>query len=147
MAAAKMETSAERYRRIKAERLSKAQLIDFESPSGMVWKLRRPDLELFIASGIMPLSLAGKCAEEKKNTGKSDAEIFAGLDWKDQARSIESTAKIVRYCAVSPRIVETPTGPDEIGYDEVEMDDFNAICSWALPGGDEVTGLDTFPGE
>lgn len=146
MAAAKMETAAEKYRRIKAERLAKEEVFDLETPSGMVWKVRRPNLAQFITSGVMPMSLAGKIAEQQ-NEGQTPEQVFAQLDWKDQVRSIEFSAKVVRYCAVSPRIVETPTGPDEIGYDEVEMEDFNAIFTWAMPGGGEAESLNSFPGK
>ncbi len=43
--------------------------------------------------------------------------------------------KVVRYCAVSPRIVKAPTGPDEIGYDDLTVPDFMAIFNWAMAAG------------
>lgn len=144
MAAAKMETAAERYRRIKEERLKQTELFDFKSPSGMEWKLRRPDLPTFITSGMMPMSFAAKLVESKDG-----GSGFADLDWTDQARTIEFSAKVVRYCAVEPRIVENPTGPNEIGFDEVEQDDYLAIFTWAMPagGGEAAEGLGNFHSE
>jgi hypothetical protein len=142
MAAAKMETAAERYRRIKAERLAQEELVDVETPSGMTWKLRRPNLAQFVTSGIMPISLAGKLAEADKDG--NPAEAFNALDWEEKARTIEFSAKVVRYCAVDPKIVENPKGPNEISPDEVELDDFNYIFGWAMSGGGEADNLGTF---
>lgn len=138
-----IETSAERYRRIKADRMAKEELFDFESPSGMAWKLRKPNVATFITSGMMPMTLAAKLADTGNGGG-----TFENLDLKDQARTIEFSAKVVRYCAAEPKIVEYPTSPNEIGYDEVEADDFLAIFAWAMPaGGAAAEGLDTFPVE
>lgn len=146
MATAKMETAAERYRRIKNERLKLEKLYDFESPSGMLWKLRRPNIAQFVMSGVMPMTLAGKLATASEKGG-DPAQAFDALDWKDKARTIEFSSAVVRFCAVEPKIVQTPTQPDEIGYDEVEMDDFNAIFAWAMPGGDGADTLSTFRAE
>lgn len=136
-----METAAEKYRRIKQERLDKAELHDFTSPSGMVWKLRRPDLAQFVTSGMMPMSLAKHLSEI---AGDDGGAAFDRLSMDDKIRTLDFSQKVVRYCAVSPRIVETPVAPDEIGYGEVELDDFQAIFAWAMPGGEAAEGLETF---
>lgn len=145
MQKAKLETSAERYRRIKSERLAKAELADFTSPSGMEWKLRPLDLQLFITSGLMPVEMATKVAEmQEADPSISNQDAFQNLDPKNKFRSIEFAANVVRYCAVDPKIVETPSASDEIGYAEVEMDDFNAILLWALQGGGKAEALGSF---
>ena len=147
MAVAKMETAAEKYRRIKAERLDKEELFDLETPSGMTWKVRRPNLAQFIATGAIPMQLAGKLAKQAESHGGDNAAAFMDLEWDDKVRTIELTNKIVRYCAVSPKIVETPTAPDEIGFEEVELDDYNAIAAWAMGGGGALESLETFRSE
>jgi hypothetical protein len=140
-------TSAEKYRQMKRERMANAEICDFTSPSGIEWKLRRPDLQQFILSGVLPLSLASKI-KKAADAGKSDADAFADLALEDQIRTLEFTQAIVRYCAVSPRIVMNPIdGQDEIGVDEVEPDDFQAISAWAMSGGAAAAGLDTFRNE
>ncbi len=140
---AKMETTAEKYRRIKAERAAQEELFDFVSPSGMEWKLRRPNIAQFVQSGVMPMDLAAKLA--KAQAGGA-TELVKGMEWQEQVKLIDFSNRLVRYCAVDPRIVENPTQPNEIGYDEVELDDYTAILVWATPsGGDEAAGLDTFP--
>lgn len=146
MTAAKMETAAEKYRRIKAERLAGEELHDFTSPSGMTWKLRRPVVANFVRSGVMPMSLAQRLKDSFESSDSPEA-AFSALDLKDQIRTVEFQAKVVKHCAVEPRIVENPSAPDEIGYDEVEMDDFDAIFKWAMPGGEEADDLATFRGK
>lgn len=148
MTSTKMETSAERYRRIKIERAAKQETFDVEMPSGMTWTLRKLDVAQFVLNGTMPMTLAAKIAEASEQTEGDGVKAFSALSFKDQIKTIDFSQKVVRYCAVNPRIVENPTLPDEIGFDEVELDDFNAILEWAQTGGDGAKdGLDTFRGE
>lgn len=142
--AKKLETAADKYRRIKNELLGKEELFDVECPSGMVFKCRRPNLAQFVTSGVLPMSLAGKLKDAEAQ-GESGADAFSQLDWQDQVKTIEFSNKIVRHCCVSPKLVENPrSGADEIGYDELELDDYAAIAKWAMPGGGGVENLDSF---
>ena len=143
MTQAKMETAADRYRRIKAERLKGTETEDFESPSGMIWKLRKPDLMHFVTAGLMPAAFMETLNEANTEAGGNTTQAWQKLSMKDQFKTIEFMSAVVRYCAVEPRIVEYAKAPDEIGFDEVEMDDYNAIVKWALPGG-EGLGLNSF---
>lgn len=140
-----IETSAQRYRRIKAERAATQELFELETPSGMVWKLRKLDLEQFVLSGTMPMQFAAKLAKTHEAAGGDAGKAFTSLPLNDQIKAIDFGQKVVRFCAVEPRIVENPEGENEIGYDEVEMDDFNAILEWAMPGGVEGESLKSFP--
>lgn len=122
--------------------LDKEELFDVECPSGMIFKCRRPNLAQFITSGVLPMSLASKLQEAAKD---GDAEMWKTLDWQDQVKTIEFTNKLVRYVVVSPKIVEFPqAGKDEIGYDELELIDYNALVKWASPGGGEAENLENF---
>lgn len=146
MTTTKIETAAEKYRRIKQERAASETLYDFTSPSGMEWKLRRPNLTQFITSGIMPMDLAAKLAPVAKDGGDM-AAAFDRLSINEKVQTITFSAKVVRYCAVVPRIVEKVTVPDEeIAQDELELDDFNAIVAWATnpAGGNGADSLDNF---
>src|SRR5687767_1853974 len=111
MAAAQQETKAQQYKRIKAERLAKETLHEFEAPSGLVWTLRKLNLAQFVMSGVMPMSLAGKLAKASEEANGNHAQAFQNLDWKEQAKTIEFSAKVVRYCAVDPKIADNPTEP------------------------------------
>jgi hypothetical protein len=53
----------------------------------------------------------------------------------------------LRYVCVEPRIVDTPTEPNDITQDEVLLEDFNHIVEWASKGGDEAARLETFRNE
>lgn len=137
------ETAAERYRRLAREHAATDEVFDLETPSGMVWKVRKPDLAQFIVSGVMPISLAEKVATLQTSAG-NEAAAFAQLSTKEQIRIIDFKNRVVRFCAVEPRIVENPESGDEIGFDEVMMADYNAIFEWAMPGGGEAETLSKF---
>lgn len=142
---AKVETAAEKYRRIKAERSAQDALFDFESPSGMTWKLRKPNLSVFVINGSMPMSLAGKLAKASEIQDQEAA--FKSMSWQDQAKLIEFSSDIFRYCVVEPKVVETDPAPDELSYKEIELDDYNAIVAWAIGGGGEAESLESFRSE
>jgi hypothetical protein len=147
MTGTKMETAAEKYRRIKAERAANEELFELETPSGMVWKLRKLNLEQFVLSGTMPMQFAAKLAKTQEAAGGDHVKAFESLDMADKLKAISFSQKVVRYCAVEPRIVEDPKETNDIGFEEVELDDFNAILTWALPGGGKAESLDSFPVE
>lgn len=137
-----METAAQKYRRLKAE---KEVLEDATCPEcGMVWKARRAKLDFWVASGMIPSSLAAVMMEGVKKKGLSEADVMAGLNLHQLAQSIESTSNIVRYTAVEPRIVETPTEPNDIGQDEVMMCCYNFLRDWQMKGGGRADALETF---
>ena len=154
-AKAKIETAAERYRRLKAENLEAAisspvaegvELFDLTTPSGMTWKLRRPDIPALVEAGALPMSFAAKMIEAtSKSAGTSNLDEV--MSPEDQARAIRFTSVIVRYCAVEPQIVETPDDSgNQIGFDEVTTGDYTAISEWAMGGGKEAASLATFRG-
>jgi hypothetical protein len=142
MATAKMETAAERYRRLKKE---KEVLEDAECPEcGMIWKARRATLNFWVASGMIPSSLAAVVMEAVKKRGMTEAEVMSTLDLKQIAQSVEFTNNMVRYTAVEPRIVETAIEPNDISHDEVMMCCYNFLRDWQTKGGDGAAALKTF---
>jgi hypothetical protein len=148
MAATAKETRAERYRRLRAEKISKEELFDFPSViPGETWRLRKLSLGAMVAMGIIPMHYAAKVAEAMQTNEGDAPKTFADLGFDEKVKTIDIANKVFHYVCVSPRVVENPTGPDEIGFSEVELDDYNAIIKWAMPGGDEANGLNTFPPE
>lgn len=133
----KVETAAQRYLRLKESRL-----VDFTSPSGMVWRLRRPNLQMFVTNGVLPLNLASKIAR-----GDGKTSTFETLSDDEQAKLIAFANQVIGYCAVDPKIVEVAENDDEIGFKDVELDDYEALVKWALPGGGESENLEAFRGE
>jgi hypothetical protein len=148
MATAKMETAAERYRRIKADKAKNEQLFDVPCECGMEWKCRRVPKSVWIQSGMLPAHLVSVMVETLKKSPTAPAnesELLARLTAREIAQSIEFTSKAVKMTAVEPRIVEVVTEPNDISQEEVMMCCYNRLRDWQMQGGDEAKHLDTFP--
>jgi hypothetical protein len=144
MASAKMETAAERYRRIKKEREAKETLFDVECPSGMTFKCRRPRMEVYAMSGVLPMSLVEKMVKAQA-AGKSSQEAFSELPIEDQIETVRFAGKLLKFVTVEPRIVEEVKDPAmEISADEVELDDAQFLIGWAMKGGAEAAAAESF---
>lgn len=142
MATAKMETAADRYRRQAQQAITTH---DVKCSCGFEWKCRRTDKQFWITSGILPTSMLDALVKVAKK-GKSDPnELLKSVATDELVRSIEFTSKVVKFTAVEPRIVETPTGPNDLGYDEVQTCCYNTLRDWQIKGGDEASNLETFP--
>lgn len=147
MAAAKMETAAERYRRIAREKAQSEQLFDVECPSGMVFKCRRASMDVWVSLGIMPMNLVEKMTTAAEEGKLSNEEIFASLPIHEKLQSIDAAAKMLRYVCVEPRIVDAVKEPNDITQDEMLLEDINHIVAWASRGGDAAAGLESFRNE
>jgi hypothetical protein len=143
MTAAKMETAAERYRRKRIER-QRSELVDVTCPSGDIFKCRAVTVPFLVTSGILPLHLVELMTQAAADGSVTPEKAFESLPVREKIQSIEFAAKLVKYVCVEPRIVETPTEPNDLAQDELDLDDFNYIVTWAMTGGAEAAGLDTF---
>lgn len=148
--------SAARYRALKEQQLERLisapvaddePLFEVETPSGMVWQCRKPNLFAFVEAGALPQSLATKLAAHKDAPPEQQAAAFRALSPQEQTRLIVFQAMLVRNVAVDPRIVELPQADNEIAFDEVTQADFIALANWAVTGGVEAIGLGNFPSE
>lgn len=147
MSKAVMETAAEKYRRLKKAEDAGETLHDVECPSGMVFKCRKVTVPFLIAAGMLPMHLVEAMQQASGNGTITPAQAFAAMPFKEQMHSIEFSAKVVKYVCVEPRIVEKPIGPNDLGQDELMLQDFHAIMKWAMNGGDEAARLETFRSE
>lgn len=139
-----METAAEEYRRKARERRKGETLIDVPCPSGTTFKCRPITVPFMVSSGMLPLHLV-EAMEKASGGGRVSAkDAFLAMPLKEKLHSIEMQAKVVKYVCVEPRIVETPTEPNDLGQDELELEDFHCLVSWAMSGGDEAARLETF---
>lgn len=140
-----METAAERYRRRKREIEAKA-LENVTCPECKEkWVVKREGLTFWISSGMMPAQLAASYMDLHKSGKVTEADILASLTTQQFTQSIEFTSKVVRHTAVEPKIVENPTEPNEIGFDEVMQCCYNTLRDWQLKGGEAGASLATFP--
>lgn len=143
-----METAAQRYRRIKAEKAAGETLHDVECECGMVWKARRVKLEAWITSGILPTQLVETVVKSFTKGGQGvtkPEELMATMNPRDVMLSIEFAAKVVKHTAAEPRIVERVNDETEISQEDVMTCCFNRLASWQMSGGDEAARLGNFP--
>jgi len=144
----KKRMSAGQYRRLAAKQIVNEKTFEVESPSGMVWTLRSPNIEKFLVSGVLPLALVKKM-EQAKESGKNDEEAYKELSSDEQIKAIEFSAKIIRSICVNPKIVDSPQNDDELSLDELMPEDFTFLLNWANTSGGSAAqdGLDTFSGK
>jgi hypothetical protein len=159
MATAKMETAAERYKRIREKREKGVKLFDVECKDreadngqpaiegcGMVWKARREPLDYWVTSGILPSSLASKLASQSGiASAKSPNNLASSLRPEDLVQGIDFTNKIVLHTAVEPRIVTEEPGANDVLRSDVMTCCYNTLVRWQMSGGDEGDALATFP--
>lgn len=152
--AKKMETAAERYRRIKAEKAKTETLHDVtcdksddpkNPPCGMVWKCRKVGVDFWVSSGILPLHMVETMVEATKEAGGNPDSILKMLATKEIIESIQFSNQVVKRTAVEPRIVEKPTDPSDIAQDEVDICCYKRLLKWQMSGGDEAERLGNFP--
>lgn len=142
-----METAAEKYRRIKAE---KEQLHDVEcSDCGMVWKGRKTGVDFWVTSGILPFNFVETVLNAIKGTPNAKPEdLVKSMAATEVIKSIEFAAKVVKYTAVEPRIVEHVKDEAlEISQEETLQCCFNRLLKWQMSGGAEAERLGNFPSE
>lgn len=140
MTAAKLETAAERYRRIRKE---KEQLHDVACSCGMTWRCRRADKSFWVTSGILPMSMVEMAGKVAKG-GLDEADVLKTMATREIVDSIAFSNKVVKYTAVEPRIVETVTDANDLSQEDVMMCCYNRLRDWQMKGGDEAAGLETF---
>lgn len=141
-----IETAAERYRRITAEKAKGETLIDVTCPEcEMVWKCRKVGIDFWVSSGILPLHMVETMVEATKKSGGDPDGVLKTLATKEIIESIQFSNQVVKRTAVEPHIVENPTDPNDIAQDEVMVCCYKRLLDWQMRGGDEAEGLGNFP--
>ena len=129
----------------KNRSIDEIKTYQLELPSGFIFTVRRPNLRSFAASGRMPQSLleAMLAAESSGAT-----EIKSGTMSSDElAELIKFNALLVRKACVVPRIVENPTSPEEVRFEDIDDDDFLFLSRWCNGGGVEGENFEKFRNE
>jgi hypothetical protein len=139
----KIETAAERYRKIRENKAKADTLFDVTCECGMDWKARRVGVDFWVSSGILPLNLVAKMVEA---TPPSNAETsLKSMATKEIIESIEFSSKVVKRTAADPCIVENPTGPNDISQEDVMTCCYTRLLNWQMQGGDGAGSIETFP--
>lgn len=153
-------TAAEEYAEIKrarfekfledsfsAENLKGVDLYEVKCPSGMTFKCRRATEQLAAAAGQLPMALSSQfigSQSGQKLTPEEEEKQWNAMPVAEREASLLATGRIVRFIAVSPRIVLELNGHrDAILGDALTIDDFKYLANWAK-GGDAAEGLKTF---
>lgn len=154
----KKKTAAEHYADLKdkakeqflvdnAEPGENETLYMVTSPTGMEWQVRRPNIDMFVKSGVLPAGLSEKLFLAK--TGGNSTDLMASLKTLSPYETLqlmEFRAALLRYICINPRIVEVPQADNEIAYGAVTEGDVEALSDWAIKGGERALGLGKFPG-
>lgn len=115
------------YRQSTIER---AVTEEVKLPSGAVFLLRRPELEVFTMAGTLPLTISARM-KRAQESGQSVDAAFASLSVEDQIKTVQFGNRLIRHICVDPKIVDEPTNDDEIGIEDLSRDDLRFLTEWA----------------
>ena len=150
--AEKKAMSAKEYRALLAKKREQLPTELVTVPSGMVFEMRRPDLQAYIFTGRYPQSLVNEGLKKLREAGiaptdpNAAAKISANLDSEEFTEALIFMREMVREACVHPRIVLGAQGDDEIDPAEIHIDDFNFMVGWCLnyKGVENADGIRSF---
>lgn len=134
---------AEEYRAAVAKART-SEGVDFTAPSGYTWKLRRPNLQGFIATGRVPQSLLETGMKSWQAQGKMPVDAKPEMSAEETMANLIFMREIVREACVSPKIAVGSSDPDTIDPAEMFESDFMAIYEWVMTGGENAAVLRNF---
>ena len=145
-------TSAGEYRKMLAQKRSQGQTEMVELPSGLVFELKRPDLQAYIVTGRYPQSIVndGLKALRDKGIAPNDPDaaiaVMANMDAEGVTEALIFMRELVREACIHPRLVIGAQGDDELEPGELDIEDFNFIISWCVDykGAKNADGIRTF---
>lgn len=113
------------------KRIAKAELTaQITLPSGSVFTMRRPPLDLWIAAGKVPQSflramLQAQEAGPQADVNLSPDETIDGFTFVTEA---------VIYACVEPKVALNPDSDDVLNLAELDPDDFQFLTNWVQQG-------------
>lgn len=119
------------YRRLRQQREVTA---DVTLPSGAVFTLRRPSLDLWIASGRMPQTFLRAMLETQQATPGAQV-VFSAEETMD---GIHFVRDLVCFACVSPRVAINPASDDVLDLAELDAADYQFLASWVQSGSPDV---------
>ena len=124
---------ASEYRKKKAEKQESrpAPKMELTLPSGAVFVVQRPPIEVWIAAGKVPQSLLKMAMGD----GSSSSPIVEALSGDEVLASVEFTRDAILHAVVEPRlVVEATINSDELDPCEIDPDDFLFLQQWIMSG-------------
>jgi hypothetical protein len=101
-------------------------------PSGVEFTLRRPNLQAFFSSGILPASLLTKLMKAYQTQSAAGANALNELSVEESVGMLIFQGEVLKQSCVNPRLVAEPKEDDEIGFSDLADDDILAILEWAM---------------
>jgi hypothetical protein len=96
-------------------------------PSGLVCRVRNVPFDFFIKVGRIPNSLMGAVLAVM-NGETNQLELPARKDIEGIKENLDFVNSLAECAMVSPRLVDNPTQDDEIGFDDLELEDKMALA-------------------
>lgn len=124
---------ASEYRKRKAER---EPIADLTLPSGAIFKVRRPPLQVWITSGKVPQSFVRSMLNANLNGITAEA-----LDPEETVSGLIFLRDAILYAVVEPRLIPGGTGENELDPAELDPEDFEFLQRWILRGSPGVPVL------
>lgn len=129
----------------RKQAMERAAAQEVTLPSGAVFLLRRPSLEVWTISGELPLSVT-VAMQRAQRLGQSEQEAFASLSEEDQMKALEFSRKLVCWICVDPKVVQEDPADDEICLHDLEKEDMTFLAQWANSGGGVSAEAEKFRG-
>jgi len=118
---------ASEYRKNVRGREQTAQLT---LPSGAVFKVRRPPLQVWIAAGKVPQSFLRAIIEAQDAGPNADLNFTAD----ETAGALEFVRTAILYAVVEPKLVVGASKSDELDPSELDPEDFAFLTDWIMKG-------------
>lgn len=119
-----MKASEYRKKKQKAELTGEITL-----PSGAVFKMRRPPLDVWIAAGRVPQSFLRAMLQ-----AQDGAAADVNLTPDETIDGLAFVTEAVIYACVEPRVGLNPDSDDVLDLAEIDSEDFQFLTQWILQG-------------
>lgn len=113
-----------------AKRAAKAYQV--KVPSGAIFTLCKPNINLFLASGKLPQSYIEKLMSFERKNGDEIAETYKEFSPAELAADTLFLGLIVRAACVNPKIVDYPKNETELEFSDLDDEDLMFIFRWAV---------------
>lgn len=120
-----MKASEYRKKKQKAELTGEITL-----PSGAVFKMRRPPLDVWIAAGRVPQSFLRAMLQAQEG----GAAAGVNLTPDETIDGLAFVTEAVIYACVEPRVALGSTAPDVLDLSELDPEDFQFLTTWIQEG-------------
>ncbi len=99
-------------------------------PSGAVFKMRRPPLDVWMAAGRIPQSFLRAMLEAQQGGGGANVQFST----EETLDGLAFLAEAVVYSCVEPRVTMQSDDPDVLSLSELDAEDFRFLTGWVQAG-------------